>query len=153
MKITLKLSLIHIFLVGDSDQLPSVGPGNVLSDVLNSSAKSIRLKKIFRQAGQSNIIVNAHRINEGKYPVLNQPDKDFFFINANGDNFNHVLLDLIKDRLPNFYNFDPVRDIEVLAPVSYTHLDVYKRQVYIQLIGKALTLIDLKKFLMQLKCH
>lgn len=104
-----------LILVGDSDQLPSVGPGNVLSDVLNSSAKSIRLKKIFRQAGQSNIIVNAHRINEGKYPVLNQPDKDFFFINANGDNFNHVLLDLIKDRLPNFYSFDPVRDIEVLA--------------------------------------
>lgn len=104
-----------LILVGDSDQLPSVGPGNVLSDVLNSSAKSIRLKKIFRQASQSNIIVNAHRINEGKYPVLNQPDKDFFFINANGDNFNQALLDLIKDRLPNFYNFDPVRDIEVLA--------------------------------------
>lgn len=104
-----------LILVGDSDQLPSVGPGNVLSDVLNSSAKSIRLKKIFRQAGQSNIIVNAHRINEGKYPVLNQPDKDFFFINANGDNFNQALLDLIKDRLPKFYNFDPVRDIEVLA--------------------------------------
>lgn len=104
-----------LILVGDSDQLPSVGPGNVLSDILNSSAESIRLKKIFRQAGQSNIIVNAHRINEGKYPVLNQPDKDFFFINANGDNFNKALLDLIKDRLPSFYKYDPVRDIEVLA--------------------------------------
>lgn len=104
-----------LILVGDSDQLPSVGPGNVLSDVLNSSAKSIRLKKIFRQAGQSNIIVNAHRINEGKYPILNQPDKDFFFIGTNGDDFNQALLELIKNRLPSFYKFEPVRDIEVLA--------------------------------------
>ncbi len=104
-----------IILVGDSDQLPSVGPGNVLSDILNSPAKSIRLKKIFRQAGESNIIVNAHRINEGEYPFLNQPDKDFFFIGTNSANFEKSLLGLIEDRLPNFYKFDPVKDIQVLA--------------------------------------
>lgn len=104
-----------LILVGDSDQLPSVGPGNVLSDILDSPAESIRLKKIFRQAGESNIVVNAHRINEGKYPFLNQPDKDFFFIGTNANNFNKALIDLIKDRLPSFYKFDPIKDIEVLA--------------------------------------
>ena len=104
-----------LILVGDSDQLPSVGPGNVLSDILNSNAKSIRLKKIFRQAGQSNIIVNAHRINEGNYPILNQPNKDFFFINTSANNFNKMLLQLIENRLPNFYKLDPIKDIEVLA--------------------------------------
>lgn len=104
-----------LILVGDSDQLPSVGPGNVLSDILDSPAESIRLKKIFRQAGESNIVVNAHRINEGRYPFLNQPDKDFFFIGTNANNFNKALIDLIKDRLPSFYKFDPIKDIEVLA--------------------------------------
>ena len=104
-----------LILVGDSDQLPSVGPGNVLSDILNSNAKSIRLKKIFRQAGQSNIIVNAHRINEGNYPILNQPNKDFFFINTSANDFNKTLLQLIENRLPNFYKLDPIKDIEVLA--------------------------------------
>ena len=104
-----------LILVGDSDQLPSVGPGNVLSDILNSNAKSIRLKKIFRQAGQSNIIVNAHRINEGNYPILNQPNKDFFFINSSVNDFNKMLLQLIENRLPNFYKLDPIKDIEVLA--------------------------------------
>ena len=104
-----------LILVGDSDQLPSVGPGNVLSDILNSNAKSIRLKKIFRQAGQSNIIVNAHRINEGNYPILNQPNKDFFFINTSANDFNKMLLQLIENRLPNFYKLDPIKDIEVLA--------------------------------------
>ncbi len=104
-----------LILVGDSDQLPSVGPGNVLSDILNSPAKSIRLKKIFRQAGESNIIVNAHRINEGKYPFLNQPDKDFFFIDTNSFGFQNTLLDLIANRLPNFYKFDPIKDIQVLS--------------------------------------
>lgn len=104
-----------LILVGDSDQLPSVGPGNVLSDILNSNAKSIRLKKIFRQAVQSNIIVNAHRINEGNYPILNQPNKDFFFINTSANDFNKTLLQLIENRLPNFYKLDPIKDIEVLA--------------------------------------
>lgn len=104
-----------LILVGDSVQLPSVGPGNVLSDILNSNAKSIRLKKIFRQAGQSNIIVNAHRINEGNYPILNQPNKDFFFINSSANDFNKTLLQLIENRLPNFYKLDPIKDIEVLA--------------------------------------
>lgn len=104
-----------LILVGDSDQLASVGPGDVLRDILDSPVESIRLKKIFRQAGESNIIVNAHRINQGSYPVLNEPGKDFFFIDANSSNFDDTLLGLIKDRLPGFYKLDPINDIQVLA--------------------------------------
>ena len=104
-----------LILVGDSDQLPSVGPGNVLSDILETNINSVRLEKIFRQAGESNIVLNAHRINKGEYPFLNQPGKDFFFINANSRNFKESLLELIKDRLPNFYKLDPINDIQVLS--------------------------------------
>ena len=104
-----------LILVGDSDQLPSVGPGNVLSDILETNINSVRLEKIFRQAGESNIVLNAHRINKGEYPFLNQPGKDFFFINANSRNFKEILLELIKDRLPNFYKLDPINDIQVLS--------------------------------------
>ena len=101
-----------IILVGDSDQLPSVGPGNVLKDILNTNVESVRLKKIFRQAGKSNIIVNAHRINEGKYPILNEKDKDFFFIDTGASNFISVLTSLMKERLTKYYDFDPIKDIK-----------------------------------------
>lgn len=104
-----------LILVGDSDQLPSVGAGDVLRDILDSPAEKVRLKKIFRQASKSNIIVNAHRINEGAYPVLNQPGKDFFFINSDERSFTKDLIGLVKDRLPDFYKLDPVKDIEILS--------------------------------------
>ncbi|WP_306483874.1 ATP-dependent RecD-like DNA helicase [Anaerococcus sp.] len=109
-----------IILVGDSDQLPSVGPGNVLKDILKTSIESVRLKKIFRQAGKSNIIVNAHRINEGKYPILNEKDKDFFFIDTRTSDFLPVLLSLMKERLPKYYDFDPIKDIQILSPTKKT---------------------------------
>ena len=109
-----------IILVGDSDQLPSVGPGNVLSDILDTSLESVRLKKIFRQASESNIIVNAHRINKGEYPILNEKGKDFFFIDTNAPNFIDNLIGLVKDRLPKYYNFDPITDIQILSPSKKT---------------------------------
>lgn len=109
-----------IILVGDSDQLPSVGPGNVLKDILDTDIKSVRLKKIFRQAGESNIIVNAHRINEGKYPILNEKDKDFFFIDADNRTFMDNLINLLKVRLPEYYKFDPIKDIQILSPSKKT---------------------------------
>ena len=109
-----------IILVGDSDQLPSVGPGNVLKDILDTDIKSVRLKKIFRQAGKSNIIVNAHRINEGKYPILNEKDKDFFFIDTDSEKFMDNLIDLLKVRLPKYYKFDPLKDIQILSPSKKT---------------------------------
>lgn len=109
-----------LILVGDSDQLPSVGPGNVLKDILETDVEKVRLKKIFRQAGKSNIIVNAHRINGGAYPILNQAGKDFFFIEASQDNFVDKLVDLVKNRLPKFYKLDPIKDIQVLTPSKKT---------------------------------
>ncbi|WP_276876713.1 ATP-dependent DNA helicase, partial [Anaerococcus hydrogenalis] len=105
-----------LILVGDHNQLPSVGPGNVLKDILDTDIKSVRLKKIFRQAQESNIVVNAHRINDGLYPILNQKNKDFFFIDSNANNFQKDILDLIKNRLPNYYKLDPINDIQILAP-------------------------------------
>ncbi|MDU1763610.1 MAG: ATP-dependent RecD-like DNA helicase [Anaerococcus vaginalis] len=105
-----------LILVGDHDQLPSVGAGNVLKDILDTDIKSVRLKKIFRQAKESNIVVNAHKINDGLYPILNQKNKDFFFINSNSKKFQNDLLDLVKNRLPNYYKLDPINDIQILAP-------------------------------------
>ena len=105
-----------LILVGDHNQLPSVGCGNVLKDILDTDIKSVRLKKIFRQAKESNIVVNAHRINAGLYPILNQKNKDFFFIDSNSQNFEKDLLDLVKFRLPNYYKLDPINDIQILAP-------------------------------------
>ncbi len=105
-----------LILVGDHNQLPSVGPGNVLKDILDTDIKSVRLNKIFRQAQESNIVVNAHRINDGLYPILNQKNKDFFFIDSNVNNFQKDILDLIKNRLPNYYKLDPINDIQILAP-------------------------------------
>ncbi|MCI5839854.1 MAG: ATP-dependent RecD-like DNA helicase [Peptoniphilaceae bacterium] len=108
-----------LILVGDSNQLPSVGPGNILEDLINSDIKKIKLNKIFRQAKKSNIIVNAHRINEGKYPFLNQEGKDFFFINANTFNFEKKVLDLVTKRLPSFYKIKP-KEIQILCITKKT---------------------------------
>lgn len=121
-----------LILVGDSDQLPSVGPGNVLKDILDTNIESVRLKKIFRQAGKSNIIVNAHRINQGQYPILNEKGKDFFFIDTNGPNFMANLLSLVKDRLPKYYNFDPIKDIQILSPSKKTDWGVVNINTKIQ---------------------
>lgn len=109
-----------LILVGDSDQLPSVGPGNVLKDIIDTEIKTVRLKKIFRQAGESNIVVNAHRINNGEYPVLNEEGKDFFFIEASKNNFDDTLIDLVNKRLPSFYGFDKIKDIQILSPSKKT---------------------------------
>lgn len=107
-----------LILVGDADQLPSVGPGNVLKDMIDSDIESVRLKKIFRQAGESNIVVNAHRINQGHYPLLNQLGKDFFFIDASPYNFKDTLVDLVTKRLPSYYKLDPIGDIQILSPTK-----------------------------------
>lgn len=109
-----------LIMVGDSNQLPSVGPGNVLADIIDTDIKTIRLKKIFRQGLESNIIVNAHKINNGEYPILNESGKDFFFIEANRNNFNDVLANLVNDRLPKFYGLDKIKDIQILCPSKKT---------------------------------
>jgi len=110
----------RLILVGDIDQLPSVGAGNVLKDIIDSeSIRVTMLDEIFRQAEESMIIVNAHRINKGKNPILNKKDKDFYFENQfDTESILKTIIDLNLDRLPKFYDMDPIKDIQVLTPMK-----------------------------------
>jgi len=107
----------RLIMVGDADQLPSVGAGNVLCDIIESGVVSvIRLTEIFRQAEKSMIVVNAHRINNGQYPVLNLKESDFFFAALpDSSQGAEYITSLCLDRLPNRYNLSP-SDIQVLSP-------------------------------------
>ncbi len=110
----------RLVLVGDADQLPSVGAGNVLSDILDSEfIYSVRLKEIFRQAKESLIVVNAHRINKGEYPDFNEKEKDFFLMGRKTEKeMLETILELCEKRLPGHYTHcDPMQDIQVLTPV------------------------------------
>ncbi|WP_053955778.1 ATP-dependent RecD-like DNA helicase [Inediibacterium massiliense] len=110
----------RLILVGDVDQLPSVGPGNVLKDIIDSKIiQVVQLDEIFRQAQESMIIVNAHRINKGEYPYINKKEKDFFFMNRKTpEQVVHTIKELCKERLPNFNHCDPVKSIQVLTPMK-----------------------------------
>lgn len=117
----------RLIIVGDVDQLPSVGPGNVLRDLIESSwIKVIRLKEIFRQSKESMIIVNAHRINEGEMPIINAKNNDFYFINEDdNEKILQNLIDLIRKRLPSFNkNWDPNKNIQILSPMRKGTLGV-----------------------------
>ena len=107
-----------LILVGDADQLPSIGPGNVLRDIINSDGIAVvKLTEIFRQARESLIVVNAHKINKGEFPVLNEKSKDFFFMQRNTpEEINNTIVELCLQRLPNAYGFNPFSDIQVLSP-------------------------------------
>ena len=108
----------RLILVGDVDQLPSVGPGQVLRDLMNSKAfPRVTLEKIFRQAGQSDIVVNAHRINKGEQIALDNKSKDFFLLERSDVNviYKHMI-QLIQDKLPRYVNATPF-DIQVLTPM------------------------------------
>lgn len=109
----------RLILVGDVDQLPSVGAGNVLMDIINSGIiTTIKLTEIFRQAQESDIIVNAHRINEGKDIVANRKRSDFYFINRDSDKeIVDEIKSLVGGRLSKFYSIDSKRDIQILSPM------------------------------------
>ena len=110
----------RLIMVGDSDQLPSVGPGNVLADLISSGAVPVtRLTEIFRQAGESSIVVNAHRINAGHMPQAAAGDeRDFFFIERDEpDAIVAVVRDLVTTRIPRRFGLDPRQDIQVLTPM------------------------------------
>lgn len=110
----------RLIMVGDYDQLPSVGAGNVLRDIIESEfVHTVMLKEIFRQAGESMIVVNAHRINKGEYPEVNAKGKDFFFMERpNEKTMVDLILELVTSRLPAYYDHIlPDRDIQVLTPV------------------------------------
>jgi exodeoxyribonuclease V alpha subunit len=125
-----------LVLVGDADQLPSVGPGTVLRDLLESGrVPAVRLTEIFRQAEQSRIVLNAHRVNRGEFPDLSRPpagphparrdglfrgggESDFHFVaEEDAERIRQLIVDLASRRLPARYGFDPVEDIQVLTPM------------------------------------
>jgi exodeoxyribonuclease V alpha subunit len=111
-----------LLIVGDIDQLPSVGPGQVLADIISSgSVPVVRLTQVFRQAAQSRIISSAHRINRGSMPDLSPPDaqSDFYFVPADdpGTAVGRII-ELVKTRIPKRFSLDPIRDIQVLCPMN-----------------------------------
>jgi exodeoxyribonuclease V alpha subunit len=115
-----KTSLI---LVGDVDQLPSVGPGQVLADVIGSGAVPVAtLTEIFRQAAESRIITNAHKVNSGHMPDLDVPKDgktDFYFVEAHEpEDAVTKIIEIVKNRLPNRFSFDPIQDVQVLCPMN-----------------------------------
>ena len=110
-----------VVLVGDVDQLPSVGPGQVLADIIDSGAVPVvRLTEVFRQAGASRIIVNAHRINHGEMPdTSGGRESDFRFIEVETpEEGAAALLQIVQKRIPASLGLDPVRDIQVLCPMN-----------------------------------
>ncbi|WP_247883377.1 SF1B family DNA helicase RecD2 [Azospirillum brasilense] len=111
-----------LLLVGDVDQLPSVGPGQVLGDVIASGAVPVvRLTEIFRQAATSRIIVNAHRINAGQMPETPKAgeDSDFYFVEAATPEAGVAkLIEMVRDRIPRRFGADPVRDVQILCPMN-----------------------------------
>ena len=115
----------RIIFVGDVDQLPSVGPGNVLNDIINSKVfKVVRLNKIYRQFGRSKIIYNAHRIRDGLFPslIFNADDdniNDFYFIEkTEQEDVVNTIIKMLSYNLPNKFGFDPLKDVQVLVPVN-----------------------------------
>ncbi len=118
----------RLVLVGDADQLPSVGPGNVLADLIASrQVKVVRLTEIFRQADQSLIIHNAHRINRGEMPAQAPGDdlQDFYFVEReDAEEAAQLAVDLVVNRIPRRFGFDPVDQVQVLAPMHKGELGV-----------------------------
>ena len=111
-----------LLVVGDVDQLPSVGPGQILADMITSGAVPVvRLTEVFRQAAQSRIITNAHRINQGIIPDLGKPEgnSDFYFVQADDpETAVPRIIELVKTRIPQRFGLDPIRDIQVLCPMN-----------------------------------
>ena len=110
-----------LLIVGDVDQLPSVGPGQVLADIIASGAVPVvRLTEVFRQAAQSRIITNAHRINQGLMPDLAAAEADdFYFVDAaEPEDAVRKLLAIVQERIPKRFGLDPIRDIQVLCPMN-----------------------------------
>jgi len=110
-----------LLLIGDVDQLPSVGPGRVLADIIASGAVPVvRLTEVFRQAAESRIVTNAHRINQGLMPDLATVDGgDFYFVDAvDAEDGVRKLPAIVQDRIPKRFGLDPIRDIQVLCPMN-----------------------------------
>ncbi len=108
----------HLLLVGDVDQLPSVGAGDVLRDIIASGRVAVvHLTQIFRQAVDSFIVVNAHRINRGEMPIVNQGEDFFLFTQEDPEEAAALIVDLVQRRIPRKFGYDPLTEIQVLAPM------------------------------------
>lgn len=137
-----------LLIVGDRDQLPSVGPGSVLNDLIHShTIPTAILTEIFRQSNTSDIVISAHRINEGKYPVMveeNQEDQenkanknqtDFYFIEADTPEKTHdIIIKLVTQKIPEVFKFNPLEDIQVLSPMHKGSLGVRGLNIDLQAI-------------------
>jgi exodeoxyribonuclease V alpha subunit len=125
-----------LLLVGDVDQLPSVGPGMVLRHIIDSGVVPVvRLTEVFRQAAHSRIITTAHRINEGHMPEIPGKDaeSDFYFIDrAEPEQIADMLVEMVKTRIPAKFRFDPIRDIQVLCPMNRGSLGIRELNVRLQ---------------------
>ena len=117
----------RLIMVGDADQLTSVGAGDVLRDILKSgSIPACRLTDIYRQAAESMIVVGAHRINSGKAPEINRKDKDFFLMHReDADGIMETICEVCASRLTKAYGFDPYRQIQIISPSRKSALGVY----------------------------
>jgi len=128
----------HLILVGDVDQLPSVGPGNVLKDIIRSGRFTVvTLTEIFRQAQESTIVVNAHKVNQGQFPVskeIDHPGKTHFqFIQEEDpEKILQNILDLCSERIPRHFRFHPLREIQVLTPMHKGTIGVTNLNVELQ---------------------
>lgn len=108
----------HVLFVGDVDQLPSVGAGDVLRDIIASDRVAVvELTKIFRQAANSGIVVNAHRINQGRFPILNEFGDFYYFSKEEPEEAAALLVDIVKRRIPRKFKLDPLDDVQVMAPM------------------------------------
>ncbi|MDB6032592.1 MAG: recombinase RecD [Verrucomicrobiales bacterium] len=125
-----------LLLVGDVDQLPSVGPGMVLRNIIDSGiVPVVRLTEVFRQAASSRIITNAHRINEGLMPEISEKgtDSDFYFLEREeAEQIADVLVQMVKVRIPAKFQLDPIRDIQVLCPMNRGSLGIRELNVRLQ---------------------
>ncbi len=126
-----------LVLVGDADQLPSVGPGNVLKDIIDSERFTVvRLNEIFRQASQSRIVTNAHLVRQGKFPVMRTEKEelqDFYFIEKEDpEEVCRIILKLCSERIPARFGFDPVEDIQVLSPMHKGAIGAQRLNIVLQ---------------------
>ena len=123
-----------VIFVGDVDQLPSVGPGNVLKDIISSNTvNTVYLKQIYRQSAKSDIILNAHRVNEGKYPEFKNNDTDMYFIPTRSieDTISEIS-SLVSYRLETYAKFDKLKDLQILTPMKKTSLGTIQLNTMLQ---------------------